>query len=83
MTQNDNKQECPACYGMGTIEHARCRGMGCDGCEDGELICNKCNGFGFTNGNYDDEIDSINDEDDDNITIEDIIESEDEDDERE
>ena len=82
MTQNDNKQECPACYGMGTIEHARCRGMGCDGCEDGELICNKCNGFGFINDYDDDEIDSINDdEDDDNIN--DTIESEDEDDERE
>jgi len=42
-------KECPSCFGMGTIEHKRCHGCGCDGCEDGELVCNKCDGLGFIN----------------------------------
>ena len=54
-------KECPICFGMGMIEHKRCNGMGCSGCIDGELICNRCSGFGSVDGEASNDM-PINDE---------------------
>jgi hypothetical protein len=47
----DNEKECPSCHGIGTVEHNRCHGRGCDGCENGELVCMKCDGLGYISRN--------------------------------
>lgn len=54
---DDNKRECPSCHGIGTVEHNRCHGRGCDGCENGELVCMKCDGLGYISRNSDEPID--------------------------
>ena len=68
MGNDDNEKECPSCHGIGTVEHNRCHGRGCDGCENGELVCMKCDGLGFVcDGNVEDEELDIEEEDNDNI----------------
>ena len=44
-----DEKECKTCFGTGMVEHKICQGMGCDrdGCEDGEIICPKCDGLGY------------------------------------
>jgi len=65
---DSNRSECPICHGIGTVEHNRCHGRGCDGCENGELVCMKCDGLGFVcDGNVEDEELDIEEEDNDNI----------------
>jgi hypothetical protein len=44
-----DEKECKTCFGTGMVEHKSCNGLGCDrdGCEDGEIICPKCDGLGY------------------------------------